>query len=65
MENETSNSFVKVEAIKIAYKQSKAGDIISFRIHPSDYNQDLATAPLGTPVILAVAEIVEVKGRNV
>lgn len=53
------HSFIKVEAIKIAFKQTKEGDVISFRIHPEDRNNDLANTPLGTRMLLAVAEIKE------
>jgi len=51
------HSFLKVEAIKCAYKQSREGDIVTFRIQPQYYKKELATAPLGTRVMLAIAEI--------
>lgn len=56
-ENQIQNhNFVQVEAIKIGYRQAKEGDVITFRIHPSDYNMMIANLPLGTNVVLAIAE---------
>lgn len=48
---------LKVEAIKIGFKQSKEGDVVTYRLHPSDDVRQIAEMPLGTRVILAVAEI--------
>lgn len=52
-----TDAFTKVEVIKCSYRQTKEGDVISFRIHPEDRNNDLANTPLGTRMLLAVAEI--------
>lgn len=52
-----SDTFTKIEAIKLGYRQTKEGDVVSFRIHPADRNNDLANTPLGTRMLLAVAEI--------
>jgi len=54
---QANDTFTKVEAINISYKQTREGDVISFRIHPEDRNNDLANTPLGTRMLLAVAEI--------
>jgi hypothetical protein len=51
------HSFTKCEAVKTAYRQTKEGMVISFAIHPSDLPPELALAPVGTRVLLAVAEI--------
>lgn len=51
------HSFIKIEVVKISYKQTREGDVISFRIHPDDRNNDLANTPLGTRMLLAAAEI--------
>lgn len=47
----------KVEAIKLAFKQTKEGNVVTYRLHPDDLNREIADMPLGTRVILAVAEI--------
>lgn len=55
----TEHSFVRCEAIKTSYRQTKDGMVISFAIHPNDLPPELALAPVGTRVLLAVAEIVD------
>ena len=55
----TEHSFIKCEAVKTAYRQNKSGIVVSFLLHPSEFSSELAIAPIGTRVILAVAEIKE------
>lgn len=45
---------MKVEAIKVGYKQTKEGDVVQFRIHPEDRVDELAVLPLGEIVTLDV-----------
>jgi hypothetical protein len=45
------------EARKVAYRQTKDGLVVSFVVHPNDMPDELATAPLGTRYMLALAEI--------
>jgi hypothetical protein len=45
------------EARKVAYRQTKDGLVVSFVVHPLDMPDELATAPLGTRYMLALAEI--------
>lgn len=49
----------KVEAIKIAYKQQREGNVVTFRLHFDDDTRFIADMPLGARVMLAVAEVVE------
>ena len=49
----------KVEAIKIAYKQAREGNVVTFRLHFDDDTRAIADLPLGSRVLLAVAEIIE------
>lgn len=53
----TEHSFTKAEAKYYAMRKSKDGIIISFVIHPADFSNDLALAPIGTRMLLAIAEI--------
>lgn len=39
---------MKCDAIKIAYRQSKDGFVVSFAIHPQDMPADLANADIGS-----------------
>lgn len=55
----TEHSFTKCEAVKYAYRQNKNGIVVSFLLHPSEFSSELAIAPIGTRVLLAVAEIVD------
>lgn len=56
---DTSRSEVKkVEAIKLGYRQTSAGNVVSFRLHPDDDTRAIADLALGSRVMLAVAEIV-------
>jgi len=48
---------VHCEAKKHAFRQTQDGVIISFVLHPQEVPPELALAPLGTRVMLAVAEI--------
>lgn len=50
---------VHFEAKKHAYRQTQDGVVISFVVHPSDINADVAAAPLGTQHIVALAPYVE------
>lgn len=50
---------IKVECIKIGYRQTKEGSVVSYRIHPDDPNRGIADMPLGTRVMLGVVEIEE------
>jgi hypothetical protein len=56
MPDGAQHSFVKCEAVKVSYRQSKDGMIIAFAIHPNQLPPELALAPVGTRVLLAVAE---------
>lgn len=53
------HSFVKCEAVKVSYRQTKDGMVVAFAIHPNDMPSELALAPVGTRVLLAVAEITD------
>lgn len=50
---------IKVEAIKISYRQHNAGNIIAFRLHPDENDRAISNIKLGSPVVLVVAEIKE------
>ena len=54
---EHKHSFTQVEAVKVAYRQTKDGMVVSFAIHPSDMPGPLALAPVGTRMLLAIAEL--------
>ena len=45
------------EAKRYAFRQSKDGIIVSFVVHPNDLTPELASAPLGTRYVVALAEI--------
>jgi hypothetical protein len=45
------------EAKKHAYRQTQDGVVVSFVLHPQEVPEGLATAPLGTRYILAMAEL--------
>lgn len=45
------------EARKWAYRQTKEGTVISFLVHPNDISSELATAALGTRLMVAFAQI--------
>ena len=45
------------EAKRDAFRQSKDGIIVSFVVHPNDLTPELASAPLGTRYVVALAEI--------
>jgi hypothetical protein len=45
------------EAKKHAYRQTQDGVVVSFVLHPQEVPGGLATAPLGTRYMLALAEI--------
>lgn len=45
------------EAKKVSYRQTRDGIVVSFVVHPNDVPARMATSPLGTRVMLAVAEI--------
>jgi hypothetical protein len=53
------HSFVKAEAVKVSYRQTKDGMVVAFAIHPNDMPPELALAPVGTRVLLAVAELTD------
>lgn len=55
----TEHSFIKCEALKYAYRQTSKGVVISFLLHPNEVPKELATAPINTRVLLAVAEIID------
>ncbi len=48
---------ISCEALKVAYRQTKDGMVVSFAIHPEDLPAELALLPVGTRVMLAVARI--------
>lgn len=54
MINEPTSATIRLEVCKISYKQTREGDVITFRIHPDDKNNDLANMPLGEIVTLVV-----------
>lgn len=58
------HSFIKCEAVKTAYRQNKTGIVVSFLLHPNDFSSELALAPIGTRVLLAVAELGEIESGN-
>ena len=39
---------ITCDAIKTAYRQSKDGFVVSFAIHPSDMDPELANADIGS-----------------
>src|SRR3990167_8438755 len=45
------------EAKKHGYRQTREGVVVSFALHPREVPGGLATAPLGTRYMLALAEI--------
>ncbi|HEV2673270.1 MAG TPA: hypothetical protein VGV37_01930 [Aliidongia sp.] len=47
------------EALKYAYRQTKDGIVVSFVVHPDDIPDRMASAPLGTRLILSVAEMAD------
>lgn len=49
-----------IEAVKIAYRQTKEGNVVTFRLHPNDNEKHIAAMPLGTNVMLGIAEIDQV-----
>lgn len=55
----TEHSFCQAEAKIYAFRKNAEGTVISFVIHPSEVPDELQVAPIGTRVILAVAEIVD------
>jgi len=42
--------------MKIAYRQTKEGDVVSFRIHPDDRSAALSIIPLGTTMKLEISD---------
>jgi hypothetical protein len=56
---ENHSEVKKVEAIKIAYKQAREGNVVTFRLHFDDDTRAIADLPLGSRVLLAVVEIFE------
>ena len=47
------------EAVKIAWRQSKDGMILTLAIHPNDVNVDVANARIGTRFQVALVEITD------
>ena len=47
------------EAIKIAWRQSKDGFVLTLSIHPDDVNVDLANSRIGTRYQVALVEIAD------
>lgn len=52
---------IACEAIKISYRQTREGNVVSFRIHPDNSDKHIADLPLGVRVMLGVAIIEESK----
>lgn len=48
---------VKMEAVKLSYRQNNAGNIVSFRLHPDEDDKSIANIKLGSLVCLVVVEI--------
>jgi hypothetical protein len=48
---------IAFEAVKIAWRQSKDGFILTLSIHPDEVSPDLAVAPVGTRYQIAVVEL--------
>lgn len=53
----TARLAIHCEAVKVSYRQTKDGMVVSFAIHPNDMPSELALAPVGTRVVLAIAAI--------
>ena len=45
---------IHVECIKVAYRQAKEGPVISLRLHPDDMANEIANAPLGQRMAVAI-----------
>ncbi|MDE2099145.1 MAG: hypothetical protein KGL39_17960 [Patescibacteria group bacterium] len=60
----TEHSFTKLEVQKYAFRQTKNGTVVSFLIHPNDIVNEVALMPLGTRVLLAVAEISDEQSQS-
>lgn len=45
------------EGVKIAYRQTKDGVIVSFVVHPNEVPDGLATAPLGSRYVVALVQV--------
>ncbi len=55
---------ITCDAIKIAYRQSKDGFVVSFAIHPQDIPADLANAAIGSQWCLQLVELDEHGNAN-
>lgn len=51
------HSFIQAEAKYYSMRKTKDGIVVGFVIHPNDFSAELALAPIGTRVLLAIAEI--------
>lgn len=51
------HGFTTCEALKHAFRQTKNGNVVSFVMHLNDFDAGIATAKLGTRVLLALIEI--------
>lgn len=56
---EPQHSFTTYEAIKIAYKQQIEGNVVTFRLNFDQDVSSLANLPLGSRVVLAIAQVKE------
>jgi hypothetical protein len=57
--NMSDTIFMKAEAIFYALRKTKEGIIVSFVLHPNDLSDGLTRSPIGTRVMLAVAELTD------
>lgn len=54
---------VHVTAKKIAYRQTRDGNVVSFAMDPKDVPDKLATDPIGTSYMLALVEVDDATGQ--
>jgi hypothetical protein len=54
---------VHVTAKKIAYRQTREGNVVSFAMDPQDVPDKLATDPIGTSYMLALVEVDDATGQ--
>lgn len=57
MKSPSDNSFLKSEAVFYALRKTRDGIVVSFVLHPNELSDGLTRSPIGTRVLLAVAEV--------
>lgn len=55
----TEHSFTQAEAVFYAMRKTRDGTVVSFVLHPNELSEKLLAAPIGTRLLIAVAEISE------